>query len=109
MVKGGFQVAVPLEPVGGATVELGDELGVVQLELAPEQLAEEVVTAVPAAVAFEWDDERARPSSSSSASAESFVFSTASQSRPHIRSSTDVRRRKDNRSGGSCDRHSERK
>ena len=52
--------AVPLAPARRARQVHGEQLRMVALELAPEEIAEQVVVAVPLAAIVERDDERVR-------------------------------------------------
>src|SRR4029079_2236842 len=55
---GGLRLSICFTPCSGATVQLGNKLGLTALELCSERLAEEVVVAVPDPTPIERYDER---------------------------------------------------
>jgi len=57
----GVRVALCPVPRRGSTMQLGCELGRNARELAPQQIAEELVVAVPLAARVERDEEQVRP------------------------------------------------
>ena len=106
----GLRIAVRLVPGRRTAVEHRHQVGLVLLELTLEQVPEEVVVPIPAAVVVELDEEQVRPIDLLELRAPSpCCSSTASQSGAHMRSSTDVRRRKRRTRGSRRERYSARR
>ena len=82
--------SVPLAPICRPRKVDGEQLRMATFELRSEEIAEQVVVAVPPAAIVERDDERIRRARASSESAASSVPSTASQRAGVIRSRIDV-------------------
>ena len=96
-------------PVHRTTVERGHHLRLAALELVAQQLAEQVVVAIPPPRRSSGTTKQFVRSSVSSVCAERVVSSTASHSPPDMRSSTEVYLRNCASAGGSRDRSSRRK
>ena len=82
-------------------VQLGDLRRRRQRQLVLEQLAEQVVVAIPLAAVVQRHEEEVERSSSARMRAEPSTPATTSQRGPESRLSTEVRSRKSRRSGGS--------
>ena len=61
MVDGQLRQPVGLAPGGRPDVQLGDQLGLAPVQLGPQQLAEQVVIAVPLAAAVQRNQQQVRP------------------------------------------------
>jgi hypothetical protein len=89
-----------LEPPGGTLLQCRDELRLATRELGGQQVADQLVVAVPLAATIQRDHGRFDDSSTSSVACDPDAPSTASQRGPHSCSSTEVRVRKDTSPGG---------
>ena len=95
-------ILVRFVPVGRASVQVWNELGLGVLELTAQRVPEKAVVAKPGPAAVERNEKRLASSIASSSRAESVPSSTASQSGPERRSRIEVRRRNASRCGSSA-------
>jgi hypothetical protein len=109
MVDGQLGQPVGLTPDRRSGVQFRDQLGLTLLQLGPEQLAEQVVVAVPLPLPVKRDHQQVGVSSDSSTRPDPLVARTASHSGPDRRSSTAVRVRNVISSGGRWASSSERR